>query len=133
MNNIFKILLVSIVGLFVLAGCRAASVYNVVDTPVSLKAGVSDDNIYGAIKTAGAGLGWQITKVKPGLAQGQLNIRKHTAIVEIPYSANSYSIKYKSSSELNYNAEKNTIHNNYNGWVQNLSNAIQVQLNQLQD
>ncbi|RBQ28032.1 hypothetical protein [Aliarcobacter vitoriensis] len=133
MNNIFKILLVSVVGIFVLAGCRAASVYNVVDNPVSVKTGVDDEKIYKAIKTAGSGLGWQITKVKPGLAQGQLNIRKHTAIVDIPYSSTSYSIKYKSSSALDYNAEKNTIHNNYNGWIQNLSNAIQVQLNQLQD
>jgi hypothetical protein len=50
-------------------------------------------------------------------------------VVDIPYSAKSYSITYKSSSNLNYDGT--TIHSNYNGWVQNLHKAINTQLNTL--
>ena len=42
----------------------------------------------------------------------------------------SYSIDYKNSLNLKYDSTKNTIHKNYNGWIQNLDNAIQVQLSQ---
>lgn len=134
MTKIIKIVFFTLVGLVLLTGCgRGVAVYNVQDNPVDLKAGVGEDKVYKAIKNAGIGLGWQIVKIKPGLAQGELNLRKHTAIVEIPYSTNSYSILYKNSTELGYDAEKNTIHKNYNSWVQNLNKAIKVQLNQLED
>jgi len=122
MNNILKILLLALVGLFILAGCRSANVYNAVDNPISVR--TSEDKVFNAIRTAGAKMGWQIKKIKPGLAQGQLNLRRHLAIVEIPYSTISYSINYKSSMELDYDPETNTIHKNYNSWVQNLKNAI---------
>jgi predicted porin len=132
MRNILKLVAIAIVGLVVLTGCRTATVYNVMDNPVDIKKSVSDDKMYKAIKKAGLGLGWQITKVKPGLAQGQLNIRDHMATVEIPYNQDSFSITYKNSLNLNYDASKNTIHSNYNGWVQNLSNAISLQLSALE-
>ena len=62
---------------------------------------------------------------------GKLNARDHMAVVEIPYTENSFSIKYKDSQNLNYDASTGSIHNNYNGWVRNLENAIQVQLSAL--
>ena len=53
-------------------------------------------------------------------------LREHTAVVDIPYSARSYSIVYKRSDKLN---EMNgTIHSNYNGWVQNLDRAIRTEM-----
>jgi len=121
----------SVVGLFILAGCRSANIYNAVDNPISVR--TSEDKVFNAIRTAGANLGWQIKKIKPGLAQGQLNLRKHSAIVDIPYSTTSYSINYKSSIELDYDPQTNTIHKNYNSWVQNLRNAIEVQLSLLEN
>ena len=63
---------------------------------------------------------------KPGLIVGTLNLRTHTAVVDIPYTTTSYSILYKSS--VNLKQEGNTIHSNYNGWVQNLDQAIKRQL-----
>ncbi|MFA7082950.1 MAG: hypothetical protein WC141_00280 [Arcobacteraceae bacterium] len=133
MRNILQLIAIAIIGLVVLTGCRTVAVFNVADNPVSVKKEVNDDQMYKAIKTAGLGLGWQITKVKPGLAQGQINLRKHMAVVEIPYSKDSYSIVYKNSANLNYNSANNTIHQNYNGWVQNLNNAIQLHLNNLSE
>lgn len=132
MKNIFKIFGIVAVVLVFLTGCRTSAVYNVVDNPVDVKKSVKDDRIFKAIKTAGLGLGWQVRKVKDGLAEAQLNIRDHMALVEIPYSNKSFSINYKDSSNLKYDAAKKTIHSNYNGWVQNLRNAISLQLSNLE-
>lgn len=132
MKNIFKVFGAIAVVLVFLTGCRTSAVYNVMNNPVDVKKGVKDDKIFKAIKTAGLGLGWQVRKVKDGLAEAQLNIRDHMALVEIPYSKESFSIKYKNSSNLKYDAAKNTIHSNYNGWVQNLSNAISLQISSLE-
>ena len=38
------------------------------------------------------------------------------------------SLAGKNSSNLNYNPGNDTIRRNYNGWIQNLANAINVQL-----
>ncbi len=75
-----------------------------------------------AIMFAGTSLGWKMAEVGPGLIQGTLNLRKHTAVVDIPYSATKYSIVYKSS--INLDEKDGHIHKNYNSWVQNLSNKI---------
>lgn len=133
MRNILQLVAIAIVGLVVLTGCRTASVNNITNNPISIKKGVNDDQMYKAIKIAGLGLGWQITKVKPGLAKGQITLRKHMAMVEIPYSKDSYSIIYKNSTNLNYDSTKNTIHKNYNGWIQNLNNAIEIQLTNISE
>ena len=45
------------------------------------------------------------------------------------YSVKSYSIRYKDSTELGYDG--GSIHQNYNGWVQNLDKGIRAQLNTL--
>jgi len=133
MRIVVKLLLISIVGLFVLTGCRTTNLYNITDNPVEVKKGTTDEQVYRAIKAAGSNLGWIITKVKPGLAKGQLNLRGNMAVVDIPYNTRTYSIKYKESVGLNYDVSKQTIHKNYNGWVQNLDNAIRIQLNNLAD
>ncbi|MDB5999765.1 MAG: hypothetical protein JWP52_1464 [Rhizobacter sp.] len=111
------------------AACfRCAPIYNVADAPVIAAAGkaLTDDEVKAAIVRAGSALGWQIKEVGPGQLIGTLVLRKHTAIVEIPYSSKQYSITYKSSIELD--AADGQIHKNYNGWIQNLSRGINAQL-----
>ena len=61
---------------------------------------------------------------------------KHTAIVEIPYSASGFSIKYRDSVNLNYRKDDNgveMIHPNYNRWVEKLRREIVGQVLTLQD
>jgi hypothetical protein len=65
---------------------------------------------------------------KPGEIIGTLNIRSHQAVVSIPFTTKTYSILYKDSSNLKYNAEKQTIHENYTGWIQRLDGAIRSRL-----
>ena len=112
-------------------GCRGGGqIYNVKDAPVTTATGkeVTLDQVTKAIIAAGAGLNWSMAVVKPGQIVGTLNIRSHTAIVDIPYDTKTYSIIYKESVNLKYNADKQTIHENYRGWIQNLDNAIRGRL-----
>jgi hypothetical protein len=77
------------------------------------------------IRRAGAGLGWRMEPQAPGLVRGTLNLRAHQAVVDIPYDTQRFSIRYVSSSNLDYDGR--SIHRNYNSWVQNLQNAIVAQ------
>jgi hypothetical protein len=73
-----------------------------------------------------APLGWIMKDAGPGAIHGTLILRTHTAEVQIPYSATSYGIVYKSSINLQESGGK--IHRNYNGWIQNLNRGINAQL-----
>ncbi len=65
----------------------------------------------------------------PSGTRKSLNLRTHTAVVEIPYSTKAFSIRYKDSVNLDYTGE--SIHSNYNGWIQNLEKGIRTQLQSL--
>lgn len=109
-----------------LAGCGASPVQNYEAQPVPTNV-KSAEQVKQAIRQAGVGLGWIISEDGDKL-KGTLNLRSHQAVISIPYSKTSYSLIYQNSINLDYDAEKGTIHKNYNGWMQNLNNRIQVQL-----
>jgi hypothetical protein len=117
--------------LMCLVGCRGSGqVYQVKDAPVQTASGktLSMDEVKKEILAAGIAAGWQMAAVKPGEIIGTLNIRAHQAVVSIPYSTKSYSILYKDSSNLKYDANAQTIHENYAGWIQRLDGAIRTRL-----
>ena len=112
-----------------LGGCvRTAAIYNVKEAPIANTSGkkLSAAQVRAAIVTAGTSLGWKIVDAGPGRLEGALHLREHSAVVEIPYSDRAYSLVYKSSQNLQ--ASGDTIHSNYNGWVQNLDRAIRTEL-----
>jgi hypothetical protein len=112
------------------AGCmRCDPVQNVVDQPVVTANGkaLNEEQVKAAIIRAGAALGWNVRESGPGLLVATINLRKHQADVEIPYSASKFSITYKSSVNLDASAD-GQIHKNYNGWIQNLTKGITTQL-----
>lgn len=112
-----------------LAGCSTVPVQNVDNAPVNASNTNYDlSDVTKAIQKAGTGLGWQMREVTPGHIVATLALRTHVAIVDITYSLDNYSINYKDSTNLKYDVGKNTIHKNYNGWIQNLTNAINAQL-----
>ncbi|MBP8283350.1 MAG: hypothetical protein KAX46_05485 [Chromatiaceae bacterium] len=102
-------------------GCRSAPVRDMGPTSIP---STSPERVNKTIHIAGASLGWVMKEQSPGLIVATLTLRDHLAVVEIPYSATSFSIRYKDSQNLRYNADDRSIHSNYNGWVQNLNNAI---------
>ena len=112
-----------------LAACNTiAPIQNVENVPVTSSANrpLSPAEVRGAIVRAGAGLGWIMKDAGPGVINGTLILRTHTAEVQIPYSATSYGIVYRSSINLQESGGK--IHRNYNGWIQNLNRGINAQL-----
>lgn len=114
----------------VLVGCRSNPVYNVTNAPIATSTrGYSLSDVRIAIQQAGVSLGWQMKDVRPGLVVGTLHLRDHMAQVETPYDRHTYSILYRDSNNLGYDGAN--IHSNYNGWVQNLSAAINSRLSTL--
>jgi len=111
-----------------MAGCTSQPIMNVNDAIVAVPAGksVTHAQVRDAIVRAGAALGWQIKDEGPNLLVGTLQLRTHTAVVEIPYSTSKFSIRYRSSINLDQNG--GNIHKNYNGWIQNLTKGINDQL-----
>jgi glyceraldehyde-3-phosphate dehydrogenase/erythrose-4-phosphate dehydrogenase len=87
---------------------------------------LSADQVREAIFRAGNGLGWIVKEAGPGKLVGTLVLRTHMAVVDIAYSPTHYSITYSSSVNLKEGGGK--IHPNYNGWIQNLTRAIDAQL-----
>jgi len=123
--GILKILVPAIALLVV--GCRASTpVYDVQSAPIVASRALSLADVERSIRVAGAGLGWQMVPRGAGSIEATLLLRDHRAVVDIKYDAKSYSIKYKDSSNLQYDGS--TIHPNYNGWVQNLDKAIRASL-----
>jgi hypothetical protein len=131
MKRILSGIVVACLVVAVVAGCRGGGqIYNVKDAPITTATGkeMTLEQVTKAIVEAGAGLNWTMAVVKPGQIVGTLNLRSHTAVVDITYNTKTYDITYKNSVNLKYNAEKNTIHQNYRGWVMNLDNAIKGRL-----
>lgn len=107
-------------------GCRTAPVYDVNQAQIVASRPVSMSDVEQTIRQAGASLGWQMVPRGPGNIEGTLILRDHRAVVDIRYDTRTYSIKYKDSSNLNYDGTN--IHSNYNGWVQRLDNTIRARL-----
>lgn len=130
--NTRTLLVILFAALIALAGCRGTvPVHDISDTTVTGVGGErpSAEQMEHAIRSAGAALGWRMEEAEPGLLEGRLHLRDHVAVVEIPYAAGEYSIRYKDSANLNY--EDGNIHPNYNNWIQNLDNQIRAQVSTL--
>ena len=131
MNNIVRGLV--LVTLIAVAGCRAAPLYNANSVAFALPAtstqSLSLEDTKRAIITGGSFRGWTFEDVGPGQLVGKVNVRnKHFATVDITFDTETFSINYKSSQNLNYNADRKEIHPNYNNWVQNLQQDIQKEI-----
>ena len=131
MRSVWSTIAISCLVLVAVMGCRGGGqIYQVKDAPIQTATGKepSLDDVQKGIIAAGVGLGWQMLVAKPGEIVGTLNVRSHQAVVSIPYTTKQYSILYKDSNNLKYNAEKQTIHENYSGWIQRLDGAIRSRL-----
>ncbi len=129
LNLRLMVMLALVIGIIGTTGCRTAPIRNYNNQ--SVPAGATMEEVSKAILDAGNSLGWAMKQEYPGMISGEIFIRDHTAEVEVPYSTTSYSIRYKSSKNLKYDAAKKTIHSNYNGWVENLDNGIRTRLARL--
>lgn len=122
-------LAIVVIGTLLLASCRSSPIYNVERSTFNTTEQPSVEQVTQAIQRAGTSLGWQMKVDRPGLILGTLNVRSHQAVVEIPYDTQGFAIQYQDSTNLNYDGE--SIHTNYNGWIQNLERRIRTEVSTL--
>ncbi len=124
-----KLIKFSFIAIFstLFVACGLTPIQNIEQQPVPTNI-TSAEQVKKAVKLAGASLGWIISKKNSSTLIATLNLRKHQAVIKIPYSKDGYSLIYQSSQNLKYDAESKSIHKNYNSWVRNLNNSIQVNL-----
>ncbi len=110
-----------------LLSCRKAYVRDIPENtiPTTYDKSLTVEEIEAAIIMGGNEAGWNMRKQEPGLIVGVIQVRQHEAEVGIRYTATTWSITYRNSSNLKYNGEK--IHVNYNKWVSRLADAIRKQ------
>lgn len=111
------------IALLGLSGCTRP-IYNVSQHPFTSPGTLAGRTAQ--IRQAAVGLGWQTEVIRPGMIRATLHLRSHVAVTEITYNEQVFSILYVDSSNLQYDGT--SIHKNYNGWIQNLERAINVQL-----
>jgi hypothetical protein len=127
-SKLLKVVIPSALAILLIA-CSPIPVQNIDNAPINVSSSNYDLNdVTKAIQRAGTGLGWQMKEETPGHIVGTLFLRSHMAKVDITYTLDEYDINYRDSTNLKYDAGANTIHKNYNGWIQNLTNAINAQL-----
>jgi hypothetical protein len=74
---------------------------------------------------------WSVTETAPGRLLATYHVRTHTVSTEIHYDANAFSVFYRDSVDMKYAPGpdgKGVIHPFYNQWVQELIQAIRVEL-----
>lgn len=123
--NVKKIILV-VLSILTLAACKSTSIYNVDNSNVP--AGLTINQVEKNIVKALVLKGWQVKANKDGIILAEILVRTHTARIEISFSASQYSINYVDSTNLKYDAKKNTIHKNYNNWIIYIDRLIQTGL-----
>lgn len=116
--------------LIMLVGCRTGTILDIRDAgiPAAVGQNMTMDDVAKGIMAAGSKHNWTMAIQTQGHIVGTLALRRHTAVVDIFYSTSSYSILYKDSSNLKYDATRKTIHANYTSWIRNLDVAIQKEL-----
>ena len=112
-----------------LAACVAQPIYNIDDAMIvtSTNKTLIKEDVKNAIMKAGTTRGWVIKESSPGYLVGTMYVRDHMAKIDIKFNEKFYSINYKDSENLNH--EGYLIHKNYNNWVKNLQQDIEIQLN----
>lgn len=115
-----------------LAARGGAPIQNYEDLPVATGNGkpLTAEQVKNAIISGGARARWTASVRSGNVIRLTLSPRSHSASVDVTYSAKSYSIRYADSVNLGYSPEGGAgiIHPNYNKWVGNLRQAIEVAL-----
>lgn len=109
-----------------LGGCTSKEVYNAKED-FSSDLGFTEAQMSRAIITALNDRQWIVQSVRPGMIKAGITIRgRHHAEVDIPFTATSFQIVYRSSWGLDY--KDGQIHGNYNRWVNRLRDNVLKEL-----
>jgi hypothetical protein len=86
----------------------------------------SAEDVGPAIERALAARNWVVTARRPGELDASLIGAEFRANINIPYSATSYSLRYRDSEGLDYDGAN--IHRHYHNWMINLQVSIEREL-----
>ena len=148
MNTSSRVWVLAIVFLS-LVGCQSGIISMPSIYGQFINSELSQDQNRKAIKIGAISAGWRVDEVSDTQMLATYQIRGHTVVVSIDYSADEYSIQYKSSINMKvkcgavYDATKPTmvtkgqspcpggapptfIHQAYKGWIDQLNRAIQA-------
>jgi hypothetical protein len=103
-------------------GCQTEPIYEVDRAIVPYEPSWTLADMTNAIQRSGARRGWDMRIVSPGTIEGRLRKPSKKAVVDITYTAEEFSIHYKSSENLDHKG--GNIHNRYNRWIYNLERDI---------
>ena len=109
--------------LSLLAACKTTEPITVTNSTASAS---SSKEVRKAIFVAGASKGWVMKDVNNSTIQGTFVKGPHTAIVDISYDKNTYSIQPNSKSSLMNSDGK--VDKHLNRWIRNLDSAIRRQI-----
>ena len=111
----------------------ADQIVNYENVAIAVRSGApSAAQVREAIMAAGKARRWEFTDDSPGKLSAVLRVReRHEIHVLIPYDPRFYSVLYESSVNMNYRPQDGTIHSNYNRWVGDFVNTINVSLSRI--
>jgi PBP1b-binding outer membrane lipoprotein LpoB len=125
--NMFKIILLVLFSLLGLSGCGSAKIVNIPNQNIERNLPLHD--VGKAIEYALMQNRWVLVEKKSDEYIARLSRGRWSVDILIVYSKDAYSIKYLSSKNLKYNAEKQTIHPGYNKYIARLKRQIDLNLN----
>ena len=108
-------------GCALFGGRSGAAMIKVENSPVTITNGLPMKEI--VMKAAHQKM-WRPEALEDGKVRCTLNIRAHEVVVDVLYTDSSFSIRYVSSVNMNYDPTLNTISPKYNQWVRNLQREI---------
>jgi hypothetical protein len=113
-----------------------AAVVNHDNVSITTNKALKVEQVKRAIQQAAGEKGWTVSEQVDGKLAATYSKGKngrHSISVEIAYSADKYSIRYKNSSNMNYVVcdGQGVIHPYYNNWVMELKTSIQNTLQSL--
>ncbi|HUS54707.1 MAG TPA: hypothetical protein VMY41_11980 [Thermohalobaculum sp.] len=149
----------ALIAVFAIAGCGAPPIYSESDLvlytvaaiagsrearmcspsdiafsepPTTVQKVLTLEDYKNAIIRGGGKRGWTFEDGGPGHLIGSVAVRnKHFATVDVLFDTDAFTILYKSSQNLDYDASRNVIHKNYNAWIHNLEGEIQAEITQM--
>ena len=136
MKNILRLAALAVAFSFVAMNAHArgaVAIVNYETVPAVHASGqpASAEQVRAALQAAGPVHGWQMTAAGANRVVAMLSVRgKHSVTADISYAAGQYSIKYRDSTNMNYEPGNGAgmIHPKYNMWVQALMDDIRMQL-----
>ena len=124
-RRIFSLVIVLLVVFVAVSGCRKQVPADPFTGGVGTQ-NLSAEKVKNSIIRAGAQLGWAIVPSGKNTLIGTLRVRSHTLVMDIDYSPTVYTVRYKSSINMEY--QNGMIHPQYHTWMANLQRQIDVEL-----